>query len=63
MVYSTGRTETGVMRLLEGQRRTLVVLSPWGQPPLETLRRVAGQLTDEEAAEVAAAFGISPQQP
>jgi hypothetical protein len=58
VVYSTGRVETGVMRTLDGQRRGLVVMCPWGQEPLETVRRLAGQLTEEEHREVAAAFGF-----
>ena len=32
-------------------------------PLAETLALLADQLTAEEAAEVAAAFGLSPQQP
>jgi hypothetical protein len=56
--HSTGRSEVGVFRLLDGERRSLTIMAPWGQPLAETYRQVRPQLTDEEAAEVAAAFGL-----
>lgn len=60
---STGRVATTVLRGLDGDERRLIVSTPWEQPPAETLALLADQLTTEEAAEVAAAFGISPQEP
>jgi hypothetical protein len=56
--YSTGRTETGVLRMLDGERRSLVIMCPWGQPPAQTVTKVWGQLTPAEQREVAAAFGL-----
>jgi hypothetical protein len=56
--HSTGRTETGVMRMLDGERRTLIILSPWGQPPERTIAVIWDQLTEEEQRDVAAAFGL-----
>jgi hypothetical protein len=58
MVYSTGRDECHVMRLLDLQRRGLVICCPWRQSPAETLRQVRHLLTPEEAAQVAEAFGL-----
>jgi hypothetical protein len=58
LVYSTGRTETGVTRILEGERRSLVVMCLWRQSPAATLAMVRHQLTDEEAAELAAALDL-----
>jgi hypothetical protein len=57
-VYSTGRVETAVLRMLEGQRRSLIVMCPWRQTPAATLAAVRSQLTDEEAAELAAGLGL-----
>jgi hypothetical protein len=57
--YSTGRTETGVMRLLDGERRTLVIMCPWGQPLAQTVAAIWNLLTEEEQREVVAAFGLA----
>lgn len=56
--HSTGRTETGVLRYLDGERRTLVILAPWQQPIERTIATVWNQLTAEEQREVVAAFGL-----
>jgi hypothetical protein len=56
--HSTGRTEVAVFRMLDGERRTLVIMCPWGQPLAETMAKVRPQLTDTEAMEVALAFGL-----
>jgi len=61
--HSTGRTETGVLRYLDGERRTLVILAPWQQPIERTIAGVWNLLTAEEQAEVRAAFGLDPQNP
>lgn len=58
VAYSTGRTETSVTRALDGQRRRLIISCPWGQPPARTVAAVWNQLTAEEQAEVAQAFGL-----
>jgi hypothetical protein len=58
-VYSTGRTETGVLRMLEGQRRSLIVMCPWRQTPAATFAAVRSQLTPEEEAELAAGLGLN----
>jgi hypothetical protein len=57
-VYSTGRTETGIVRMLEGKRRSLVVACSWRQTPTETYLAVRDQLTSEEAVELASALGL-----
>jgi hypothetical protein len=56
--HSAGRAETGIVRLLDGERRLLTIMAPWGQPLEETFRRIRDQLTDAEAAEVWQAFGL-----
>jgi len=56
--HSTGRTETGVLRYLDGERRTLVVMAPWQQPIERTIAAVWNLLTEEEQREVVAAFGL-----
>jgi hypothetical protein len=56
--HSTGRTETGILRSLDGERRTLVIMAPWGQPVAQTISAIWDQLTDAEQVEVAAAFGL-----
>jgi hypothetical protein len=68
--YNTGRTETSASRLLDGQRRTLVIQAPWRQPPAQTVASVWNQLTEQEQREVVEAFGLdgatiatSPQDP
>jgi hypothetical protein len=60
--HSTGRAEVAVFRLLDGERRSLTILCPWGQPLADTYRQVLPQLTAEEAVEVAAAFGLGPPE-
>ncbi len=55
---NTGRVNTTVLRSLDDDGRRLIISIPWQQPPAETLRAIADQLTSEEAAEVARAFGI-----
>jgi hypothetical protein len=55
-VYSTGRTETGVMRMLDGERRSLVILCPWQQSPIDTVQRIRDQLTDDELRELTEAL-------
>ncbi len=62
--HSTGRTETGVMRYLDGERRTLVILAPWQQPIERTVAAVWNLLTVDEQTEVVAAFGLGrPPEP
>jgi hypothetical protein len=56
--HSTGRTETGVLRYLDGERRTLVIMAPWQQPIERTIASVWNLLTAEEQREVVAAFGL-----
>jgi hypothetical protein len=56
--YSTGRTETGVLRYLDGERRTLVIMAPWGQSVDQTIAAIWDQLTEDEQREVAQAFGL-----
>jgi hypothetical protein len=56
--YNTGRTSVEVMRSLEHDQRRLIISAPWQQPRAATLAAIADQLTDEEAAEVARAFGV-----
>ncbi len=55
---STGRVQTTVMRSLDSDQRRLIVSIPWDQPPTVTLATIRDQLTPEEHAEVAAAFGL-----
>jgi hypothetical protein len=61
--YSTGRTRTTVLRSLDDDQRRLIISVPWGQPATTTLAAIADQLTEAEQAEVAAAFGLRPQEP
>jgi len=56
--HSTGRTETGVLRYLDGERRTLVIMAPWGQPVERTIASIWNLLTVDEQVEVVAAFGL-----
>jgi hypothetical protein len=56
--HSTGRTETGVLRYLDGERRTLVIMCPWGQPAERTVALVWNQLTTDEQQEIVKAFGL-----
>jgi len=46
------------MRLLDGERRSLIIMSPWGQPIAETLRQVWPELTPAERVDVWAAFNL-----
>jgi hypothetical protein len=46
------------MRLLDGERRSLIIMCPWGQPIAETLRKVWPELTPTERVDVWAAFGL-----
>jgi len=62
MVYAPTRDEVSIMRVLDGERRRLCILCRFGQRPAEVYAAVADQLTEEERDEVAAAFGLSPQQ-
>jgi hypothetical protein len=57
-VHSTGRTETGVLRMLDGRRRTIIVMAPWDQSLAETFRRIRDQLTPEEMTAVLEAFRL-----
>jgi DNA-binding cell septation regulator SpoVG len=59
LTFSTGRTECHVMRVLDMQRKGLVIACPWQQPPAETYRRVRHLLSDEEAREVSEALGLN----
>jgi len=59
--YSTDRTESGIMRTLDGDRRTLILLCTWGELPIHTYLAVRDQLTDEEITEVRKAFGWDSQ--
>jgi len=61
--HSTGRTETGVLRYLDGERRTLVILCPWGQPVARMIGAIWNQLTEDEQREVAEAFDLDGEQP
>ncbi len=56
--HSTGRTETGVLRYLDGERRTLVIMAPWQQPIQRTIAAVWNLLTEEEQREVVVAFDL-----
>jgi hypothetical protein len=58
---STGRVRTIIMRGLVDDERRLTISTPWQQPPAETLAAIADQLTTEEAAEVARAFGLDTE--
>jgi hypothetical protein len=55
---SVDRTTTTVMRELDGERRRLIVQTPWTQRPTETYYAVLDQLTSEEAEALAAAFDL-----
>lgn len=44
------------------RRRWLVVSVPWRMPPKVLLGKLAGMVTVEELAEVAAAFGLGEEQ-
>jgi DNA-binding cell septation regulator SpoVG len=59
LTFSTGRTECHVMRVLDLQRRGLVIACPWRQTPAETFQQVRHLLSEEEAAEVADALGLT----
>jgi len=61
--YSTGRTQTGLLRGLDGEQRRIVISCPWGQDPARTVAAIWDQLTPAEQTEVAAAFGLGPQRP
>jgi hypothetical protein len=61
--HSTGRTETGVTRLLDGERRSLIIMAPWNQPIDRTITAIWNQLTPDEQREVAEAFGLGQQEP
>jgi len=56
--YSTGQVKTGILRYLDGERRTLVIMCPWQQPIDQTVAAIWNQLTPEEQREVAEAFGL-----
>jgi hypothetical protein len=43
---------------LDGERRTLVIMAPWGQPIARTVAAIWNQLTQDEQVEVAAAYGL-----
>jgi len=57
-VYSTSRTEVNVLRMLEGQRRSLVIMCPAGQMPVQTLLKVRDQLTQDELLEIVQVLGL-----
>jgi hypothetical protein len=59
LMFSTGRVECHVMRLLDMQRKSVIIACPWQQPPAETYRQVRHLLSDEEAAQVAEALGLN----
>jgi hypothetical protein len=61
--YSTGRTQTGLLRGLDGDERRIVISCPWGQDPARTVAAIWDQLTPAEQVEVAEAFGLGQQQP
>jgi hypothetical protein len=62
-IHSQARTEISpVFRLLDGQRRRLVVHAPYGYDLGTIYVALLPQLTAEEAAEVARAFGL-PTEP
>jgi hypothetical protein len=58
VVRSVGRTETGVFRLMDGQRRSLRLYAPYGWTDGRIFADVAGRLTATEQVEVAAALGL-----
>src|SRR6266536_683667 len=59
LTFSTGKTECHVMRLLDMQRKSVIIACPWRQTPAETYRQVRHLLSDEEAAEVAEPIGCA----
>jgi hypothetical protein len=56
--YSPNRTEASVMRMLDGERRSLIVMAGWRQSPIETFMEIRHQLTSDEATEVKIALGL-----
>jgi DNA-binding cell septation regulator SpoVG len=59
LTFSTGRVECHVMRVLDMQRKSVIIACPWRQSPAETYRQVRHLLSDEEAVEVAEALGLN----
>jgi hypothetical protein len=55
--YSTGRTETTVIRGLDGDERRIILCCPWGELPIHTYVKIRHQLTQEEIRAVREAFG------
>jgi hypothetical protein len=62
IVRGHGRTEVSLFRLLDGQRRRVVIHAAWGLRDRAVLHAVAAQLSDSERVEVAAALGL-PDEP
>ena len=61
---STYRTTTTVMRELDDDQQRIIISVPWRQSDRETFAAVADQLTEQEAAAVAEAFGLDrPPEP
>ncbi len=59
MVYSASRArEVGVMRVLDGRRRRLVLAAGWHLTPREIVDLAAPQITPEELAELRQALGL-----
>ena len=58
--YSPSTTETTVMRGLVNDERRVVISTRWGEPLRTTYAKVRDRLTDEEAAQIARAFGLEP---
>jgi hypothetical protein len=64
IVRGQGRTETGIFRLLDGQRRRVVIHAAWGLRDGAVLAAVADRLSATERADVAAALGLDrPAEP
>jgi hypothetical protein len=59
---STERTAATVARTLDGDKRRLVISTPWRQQPSETWQQIRPMLTDDEARAVAAAFDLDDPQ-
>jgi hypothetical protein len=56
--YSSGQVETHVTRLLDENRRGLIISCSWRLPPQEVFAKIRPQLTEDETREVAEALGL-----
>jgi len=57
-IHSAGRTHINIFRLLDGSRRAIRFYVPAGWSLARVYAGVLDQLTNEEALEVARAFGL-----